>query len=82
MCRTVYIPRENAMDLEVTTIGALRSALGVAPIIRDGYPELPDDSCLCPCDIEATAEAGGWDIRNEYWDGWVLTPNARNQRPA
>lgn len=65
MCTTVYVAKPGADDVEVGTLGELREALGVEPIILAGYPDLPKDSCLCPCDIVATANAAGYDAHAE-----------------
>lgn len=40
------------------TIGQLRTAIGDVPIV-DGYnTPIPDNSCLCPVDVEALVGSG------------------------
>lgn len=41
----------------------LDAAIGGEAVLHEGYPHLKDrDSCLCPVDIEATAEKFGYEI--------------------
>ena len=75
MCRTVYVPQPHGDDLEIATIGALRNALNVEPELFEGVRPLPDDACLCQCDIKATALQAGYVVDDSQWDGWTLTPN-------
>ncbi len=70
MCVDVLV-REKLAD----TKQQLRVLCGVEPIMdSEAHGHWPDDSCLCPCDIEATAQSGG--MTAEYVGGWwELTPN-------
>jgi hypothetical protein len=78
MCQTVYMSFAGSNDLVIETLGALRAALGVAPVIRAGYPEnLPDDCCLCACDVRATAKLARYRVKCGDWSGLTLTPNTR-----
>lgn len=76
MCTTVYITRPGTNDIEINSLGELRDSLGVAPVILPGYPVLPESSCLCPCDIDATAKLAGYSVRGDSWDALILTANA------
>lgn len=59
MCQTIYLPQPSGVSIRLRRIGELRAALGVEPVINDGYPPLPDESCLCPVNTEATAALAG-----------------------
>ncbi len=54
----------------------LRAALGIEPIPY-GYANLTewtDESCLCPCDIEATAAAAGFSASIDDTGAYTLRP--------
>lgn len=59
MCAEVYVLLPHG-EVEATTRAQLRDALGAEPVRAANYHcEWPDDGCLCPCDLAATARAAG-----------------------
>ena len=60
MCGVIYFPQVDGAHRRISRLSEVKSVMGVSPVIDEGYPSLPDDCCLCPCDIEATAEAAGY----------------------
>jgi hypothetical protein len=69
MCQTIYLPQPNGTSIRMRRIGELRDALGVEPVINDGYPPLPDEACLCPVNEEATAALAGMKAVNYDHNG-------------
>jgi len=45
----------------LSTKGELRNALGFEPVTDQSFA-WPDECCLCPCDIEKTAENAHMDV--------------------
>lgn len=55
MCVTVIYKGKR-----LSRLGHLRDQFGDAVVIDDGYyDDLPDDTCLCPVDLQATARWHG-----------------------
>ena len=61
-------------DRDITNIGELKAGIGAENVvIRPGYGEVPDNSCLCPVDIEASASMAGRHIARRPWPmEWVM----------
>lgn len=75
MCLVIHVPQKSGPDKCIERMSEVEPVLGVKPIMLKGYPSPPGDSCLCPLDVEATAEAAGYGV--ESYDAWgdaVLTP--------
>lgn len=74
MCTEIHLPQSNGPDMQISRLSEVEPALGVKPIILADAPSMPDDCCLCPCDIEATAEAAGYLVEGyDEWGNAVLT---------
>lgn len=78
MCEWVTVIKRDGSATVATTKGELRDALGIEPVLdsRCTFPDWSDDSCLCPCDVEATANAAGLTAERDECAEWLLSPNA------
>lgn len=72
MCDILFLPDEN--QTEITSIREL-VALWPEPVMHDGEA-LPDDlnQCICPVDLEATAEKYGRKLTTEDYTWFNLLP--------
>ncbi|OGO33093.1 MAG: hypothetical protein A2Z03_02175 [Chloroflexi bacterium RBG_16_56_8] len=63
-------------NIECGTKAALRSAIGIEPERRKkDYKTFEDGDCLCPCDLEKTANLANMTLSGDSWDMQILTPN-------
>lgn len=78
MCEWVTVIKRDGSAEVATTKGELRAATGVEPVLdsRCTFADWPDDSCLCPCDIEATAKAAELTAERDEYAEWLLSPNS------
>lgn len=75
MCTRVIVDLGGRV-VECDNKGELRDALGVEPIPHGEVrlSEWADESCLCPCDIDATAVAARFSVSFDDTGGYTLRP--------
>lgn len=72
--RTAIVYRPDGSFVEADTKGELRAVLGVEPVQLGEPFAWPDNSCLCPCDMEATAHAADMSVHCESGMEWIFRP--------
>lgn len=79
MCVTVAVKKGANTFCDADTKRGLADVLGIEPVQIGEYTKWDDGDCLCPCDIEKTAEAAGYSV-SPGWDtagcDWLMTSNA------
>lgn len=66
MCTTVFV--RGTKDY-IDSFGQLKAMVGAENVVWHdscGYPNDPDDSCLCPIDLLATFKRAGYEIDTGY----------------
>lgn len=77
MCQVIYFG-----DSDITSIGELRELVGAVVLDKrfNALVEWPDDSCLCPIDIEATVKLTRYTVRRRDDSNYVLTESKKRKR--
>ena len=72
MCASIFCNGQG-----IATVGALRAVLGESLVHDPCYApvdRVPDDDCLCPVDIEASALAAGYRATQMDDGDWRMEP--------